>query len=90
MGNCGDSKAVEASAPRMAHESAPISSAMPLENGAKYDTVIIGGGIAGVAAAVELANAGQRVVVLEANGYLGGRLKTTPVRLQSGAVLQFD
>lgn len=30
----------------------------------------------GIAAAVELAKKGQRVALLEANDYLGGRLKT--------------
>ncbi len=36
-------------------------------------TVIIGGGIAGLAAAVELSHRGQRVLVLEARQRLGGR-----------------
>ena len=30
----------------------------------EYDTVIIGGGISGVKAAVDLANSGQRVIIL--------------------------
>lgn len=93
MGNCQDGNAVAATAPhaaKVAHMSAPTSKATPLENGAKYDTVVIGGGIAGVAAAADLANAGQRVAILEANNYLGGRLKTTPVNLQGGGTLQFD
>lgn len=46
--------------------------------------------MAGVTAAVELAKAGQNVVLLEANGYLGGRLKTRSVPLTSGGELQFD
>ena len=35
-----------------------------LNNGSEYDTVIIGGGISGVKAAVDLANSGQRVIIL--------------------------
>lgn len=73
-----------------ARQQAPVSSATPLSNGLKFDSIVVGGGMAGVAAAVELAKAGQKVAVFEANSYLGGRLKTTPVNLQSGPVVQFD
>ena len=38
-----------------------------------YDVAVIGGGVAGLAAATALAEAGQRVIVLEARGELGGR-----------------
>lgn len=44
----------------------------------------------GIAAAVELAKKGQRVALLEANDYLGGRLKTQQVQLSSGDTVQFD
>lgn len=37
-----------------------------------YDTVVIGGGMAGMAAALTLAEHGQRIVLLEANAHLGG------------------
>ena len=46
--------------------------------------------MAGVAAAVELAKMGQRVAILEANNYIGGRLKTTPLNLYKGGQIQFD
>lgn len=35
-----------------------------VNNGSTYDTVIIGGGMAGVKAAVDLANSGQKVIIL--------------------------
>ena len=39
----------------------------------RYDVAIVGGGVAGLAAASALAETGKRVVVLEARGELGGR-----------------
>lgn len=41
-----------------------------------YDTIIVGGGIAGLYAAHELQKRNQRVIVLEKEKYLGGRLLT--------------
>jgi hydroxysqualene dehydroxylase len=38
-----------------------------------FDVAVIGGGVAGLAAATALAEAGRRVLVLEARGELGGR-----------------
>ena len=39
----------------------------------EFDLAVVGGGVAGLAAATALAEAGQRVLVLEARGELGGR-----------------
>ena len=38
----------------------------------RYDAIVVGGGIAGLAAAYELTRAGLRPLVLEARGYVGG------------------
>lgn len=43
-----------------------------------FDTVVVGGGIAGIAAATALVEEGQRVVLLEAGPELGGRAITGP------------
>ena len=48
------------------------------------EAVVVGGGIAGVSAAVVLAERGVRVTVLEAAGHLGGRLGAWPERLPDG------
>lgn len=42
----------------------------------KYDAVIIGGGLAGLISAIELAEAGKTVAVLEKSSKLGGRAMT--------------
>ena len=41
--------------------------------GKNFDIAVVGGGVAGLAAATALAEAGNRVLVLEARGQLGGR-----------------
>lgn len=41
-----------------------------------YDTIIIGAGVAGLAAAQSLTKTGSKVIVLEAQSYVGGRVKT--------------
>jgi phytoene dehydrogenase-like protein len=55
----------------------------------KYDVIVIGSGIAGMAAAHQLAEDGKSVLVLEANNYIGGRLKSTPVTLSDNSVFHF-
>ncbi|MDQ0917087.1 FAD-dependent oxidoreductase [Paenibacillus sp. V4I5] len=39
----------------------------------QFDTAIIGGGIAGLVAAIDLARAGKSVVLFEKDSQLGGR-----------------
>src|SRR5690349_19960228 len=48
------------------------------------EAVVVGGGIAGMSAAVILAERGVRVTLLEANDHLGGRLGAWPERLPYG------
>lgn len=48
------------------------------------EAVVVGGGIAGVSAAVVLAERGVRVTLLEAAGHLGGRLGAWPETLPDG------
>ena len=43
-----------------------------------FDVLIIGGGFAGLAASVALAEAGKRVCLLEQKPYLGGRARSFP------------
>lgn len=45
---------------------------------------VVGGGVAGLTAAVTLARRGFQVTVLEANDYLGGKLGSWPVELAPG------
>jgi (S)-6-hydroxynicotine oxidase len=53
----------------------------------EYDVVVIGGGLAGLAAARDLGTAGRRVVVLEARDRLGGRAW---VRRFAGTSMELD
>jgi isorenieratene synthase len=52
--------------------------------------VVVGGGIAGVSAALVLAERGVRVTLLEAAGRLGGRLGAWPRTLPDGTVQQVE
>jgi isorenieratene synthase len=53
-------------------------------NGSRRNAVVIGGGIAGVAAATVLAERGVRVTLIEQQPHLGGRAGAWPDRLASG------
>ncbi len=46
----------------------------------KKEVIIIGAGIAGLAAAVSLKNAGHKVTIVEASGRYGGRIKTVDMQ----------
>lgn len=46
--------------------------------------------MAGMTAASELAKKGHKVLVVEANDYIGGRMKSTPVKLSENSVFQFE
>ncbi len=43
-----------------------------LKNMKKYDVIVAGGGLSGVAAAIAVAREGADVLIIEKNGYLGG------------------
>lgn len=58
-------------------------------NGAPQ-VAVVGGGIAGMAAAVVLAERGIRTSVLERQPWLGGRAGAFPVRLATGETVQMD
>lgn len=54
----------------------------------EWDAVVVGGGIAGLSAAWELARAGMRPLLVEARGYTGGLVACAPVagvRMDLGA-----
>src|SRR3954452_9774889 len=56
----------------------------------RYDTIVIGAGAAGLAAARELSGAGRHVAVLEARDRIGGRIFTLhqpglPLPIELGA-----
>ena len=56
----------------------------------KVHTIIIGSGIAGMAAAYQLAEEGKCVLVIEANNYIGGRLKSVPFELSNKKTFMFE
>ena len=51
-----------------------------------YDCAVVGGGAAGLLAAVTLSEAGREVILLEARDYLGGRAHSVP--LSDGTVVE--
>ena len=46
----------------------------PVENQIQADPLVVGGGIAGITAAIETAEVGKQVILLEKNPSLGGRV----------------
>lgn len=52
--------------------------------------VVLGGGLAGIAAATVLAERGARVTLLEREPWLGGRLATWPIELPDGETLRME
>src|SRR4051794_35902821 len=57
---------------------------------AAFDVIVIGAGVAGLAAAARLVAAGKRVLVLEARDRVGGRVNTLhepdwPIPIERGA-----
>jgi isorenieratene synthase len=62
----------------------------PLRAVRETSAVVVGGGIAGVSAALVLAERGVRVTLLEAAGHLGGRLGAWPSTLPDGTVAQVE
>ncbi|MCT7659322.1 FAD-dependent oxidoreductase [Mycobacterium deserti] len=57
---------------------------LPRDVGAGAEAIVVGGGIAGISAAVVLAERGVTVTVLESSDHLGGRLGAWPERLPDG------
>ena len=60
----------------------------------EFDVAVVGAGVAGLAAATALAEAGRRVLVLEARGVLGGRAtaftdRETGERVDNGQHVMF-
>jgi hydroxysqualene dehydroxylase len=71
------------------NQSASLSPCLPFSLSSSPSVLIIGGGFAGLAAAVDLAEAGRRVLLLERRSFLGGRAysftdKTTGDTIDNG------
>jgi oxygen-dependent protoporphyrinogen oxidase len=49
-----------------------------------YDVIVVGAGISGLGAALKLKDAGVRVLVLEKNNHVGGRMSTERIQCQDG------
>jgi len=58
-------------------------------SGNHFEVIIIGSGIAGMSAANDLARNGKKVLVLEVNDYIGGRLRSVPIKLHDNSIFNF-
>ena len=58
-----------------------------MERTLKYDIVVVGGGTAGVAAAVGASKSGTKVLLIERNPYLGGEATHSGVNAFCGFFL---
>ena len=88
-GRMGSSAAPGASA-RSRHDRAAGTGAGGSATAAARTAVVVGGGIAGVAAATVLAERGIATTVLEREAWLGGRAGAAPLRLASGETVQME
>lgn len=84
---------MDAAAPRSRHarpvQSPDLNGRLPCLT-APRSYVVIGGGIAGIAAGVVLAERGGRVTLLEREGFLGGRAGAWSDRLADGTPFQME
>ncbi|WP_282958975.1 FAD-dependent oxidoreductase [Phycicoccus avicenniae] len=70
--------------PRAEYHPPPAPVGSPVAPGERH-VAVVGGGIAGLTAALALAERGVRVTVLEREGRLGGRVRSWPVDLADGS-----
>jgi heterodisulfide reductase subunit A len=84
----GKAKAIIAGAVRRALELAPLE---PFRTAINNTTMVVGGGIAGIAAALEIANSGNPVIMVEREPSIGGHMaqldKTFPTLDCSACIL---
>lgn len=67
-----------------------VDPALPLRPPAGRRVAVIGGGLAGMSAAVNLSERGFEVTLLERNTFLGGKIGSWPVRFPDGATFQVE